>query len=77
MIYSYKAAADFAPTFVSQNIKDWLGYEPEEYLANPDFWRCCVHPDDLAAVEVQSVQLFKNGRHTVEYRFLKSPSENS
>jgi PAS domain S-box-containing protein len=71
VIYSYKAAGDFAPTFVSQNIKDWLGYDPEEYLANPDFWRCCVHPDDLAAVEVQSVQLFKNDRHTIEYRFLK------
>ena len=71
MIYSYKATGDFAPTFVSQNIKDWLGYEPQEYLENPDFWRRCVHPDDLAAVEAESVQLFKTGRHTVEYRFLK------
>ena len=47
VIYSYKATGDFAPTFVSQNIRDWLGYEPEEYLENADFWRRCVHPDDL------------------------------
>jgi adenylate cyclase len=71
VIYSYRATGDFAPTFVSQNIRDWLGYEPSEYLENADFWRRCVHPDDFAAVEAESVQLFKKGRHTVEYRFLK------
>ncbi len=71
VIYSYKAMGDFAPTFVSSNIGDWLGYEPREYLENADFWRRCVHPDDLAAVEAQSLQLFKKGRHAVEYRFLK------
>jgi adenylate cyclase len=71
VIYSYRASGDFAPTFVSQNIRDWLGYEPREYLENADFWRRCVHPDDFAAVEAESVQLFKKGRHTTEYRFLK------
>jgi adenylate cyclase len=71
VIYSYKATGDFAPTFVSQNIKDWLGYEPQEYLEDAEFWRRCVHPDELAAVEAESIQLFKKGRHTVEYRFLK------
>jgi adenylate cyclase len=71
VIYSYKATGDFAPTFVSQNIRDWLGYEPREYLEHPDFWRRCVHPDELATVEAESVQLFKKGRHMVEYRFLK------
>ena len=67
VIYSYRATGDFAPTFVSQNIGDWLGYEPSEYLENADFWRRCVHPDDFAAVEAESVQLFKKGRHTTEY----------
>ncbi|CAN7353047.1 PAS domain-containing protein [Phyllobacterium sp. LjRoot231] len=71
VIYSYRATGDFAPTFVSQNIKDLLGYEPQEYLENADFWRRCVHPDELAAVEAESVHLFKEGHHTVEYRFLK------
>ena len=71
VIYSYKATGDFAPTFVSQNIRDWLGYEPREYLEHADFWRRCVHPDELATVEAESVQLFQKGRHTVEYRFLK------
>jgi PAS domain S-box-containing protein len=71
VIYSYRATGDFAPTFVSQNIKDWLGYEPREYLESADFWQSRVHPDEIAAVEAESGQLFKKGRHTVEYRFLK------
>ncbi len=71
VIYSYKATGDFAPTFVSQNIRNLLGYEPQEYLENADFWRRCVHPDELAAVEAESLHLFKQGHHTVEYRFLK------
>jgi PAS domain S-box-containing protein len=71
VIYSYRATGDFAPTFVSDNIRDWLGYEPQEYLEHPDFWRSRVHPDDLAAVEAEVGQLFKKGSHTVEYRFLK------
>lgn len=71
VIYSYKATGDFAPTFVSQNIREWLGYEPREYLEDAEFWRRCVHPDDLAAVEAESVRLFKKGDHTTEYRFRK------
>jgi len=71
VIYSYKATGDFAPTFVSKNIKDRLGYEPQEYLENPDFWRSRVHPDELSAVEAEGVTLFKKGFNTVEYRFRK------
>jgi len=71
VIYSYRATGDFAPTFVSENIRDWLGYETEEYLQNADFWRSHVHLDDLNRVEAQSGDLYRNGNHTVEYRFLK------
>ena len=74
VIYSFKATGDFAPTFVSQNIRDWLGYEPEEYLENPEFWWRCVHPDDRKNVEAQSARLYQRGRNTVEYRFLKKDS---
>ncbi|WP_048709236.1 PAS domain-containing protein [Microvirga massiliensis] len=72
VVYSFEACGDYRPTFVSENIRDWLGYEPWEYLESPDFWRRCVHHDDLAAVEAEFSHLFERGRHTVEYRFLKS-----
>jgi adenylate cyclase len=71
VIYSYKASGDFAPIIISENIKNVLGYEPGEYLQNADFWHSRVHPDDLARVEAESSKLYKNGHHTVEYRFLK------
>jgi PAS domain S-box-containing protein len=71
VIYSYKASGDFAPIIISENIKNVFGYEPSEYLENADFWRSRVHLDDLARVEAESSNLYKNGRHTVEYRFLK------
>ena len=71
VIYSYKATGDFAPTFVSENIRHWLGYEPQEYLQHPDFWWSRVHPDDLAAVQAGVAQFFQKGLHTIEYRFLK------
>jgi len=71
VIYSFKAKDDYAPTFVSENIKRLLGYCPEKYLEHADFWRNNVHPEDLAAVEAEQVKLFEKGRHAVEYRFRK------
>ena len=61
VVYSFRASGDFAPTFVSDSIQGMLGYRPDEYLENADFWRSCVHPDDLAGVEAEQVQLFQNG----------------
>ncbi len=71
VIYSYEAKGSFWPTFVGPNIKTLLGYEPDEYLAHPDFWRRCVHPDDLSEVEAETVHLYEKGHHAVEYRFLR------
>ena len=48
VVYSFEAGGSYAPTFVSDNIKRVLGYEPDQYLKDPDFWRARVHPEDLA-----------------------------
>ncbi len=71
VVYSFRASGDFAPTFVSDSIQGMLGYQPDEYLENADFWRSCVHPEDLAKVEAEQVQLFETGQHLAEYRFRK------
>ena len=71
VIYSFKAKNDYAPTFVSENIKRLLGYCPEKYLEHADFWRSNVHPEDLASVEAEQSKLFEKGRHVAEYRFRK------
>ena len=69
VIYSFKATADFAPTFISDNITSVFGYTPAEYLADPSFWRDRVHPGDLVRVEEAISAFFHNGIHAVEYRF--------
>jgi PAS domain S-box-containing protein len=69
VIYSFKATGDYAPTFVSENIREFLGYELSDYLENPNFWRERVHPEDLAGVEDEITSLFSNGMHGLEYRF--------
>jgi two-component system, sensor histidine kinase and response regulator len=71
VVYSFRASGDFAPTFVSDSIQGMLGYRPDEYLENADFWRSCVHPDDLAGVEAEQAKLFRTGQHLAEYRFRK------
>ena len=69
VLYSFKAAGDYAPTFISANIKDLFGYEPSEYMADPEFWRRAVHPDDLGWVEAEFSRLLRIERCTLEYRF--------
>ena len=71
VVYSFRASGDFAPTFVSDSIRGMLGDRPDEYLENANFWRSCVHPDELAGVEAEQAQLFRTGQHLAEYRFRK------
>jgi len=71
VIYSFKARGDFAPTFVSENIRLMLGYDVDEYMKDASFWKQRVHPDDLSRVERQQEQLFITGENLAEYRFRK------
>ncbi|MEX2167303.1 MAG: response regulator [Methyloceanibacter sp.] len=71
VVYSFAATGDFAPSFVSASIELLLGYKPEEYLRNADFWRGHVHPEDLPEVEAKQVELFRTGENLAEYRFRK------
>jgi two-component system sensor histidine kinase/response regulator len=71
VVYSFAATGDFAPTFVSASIQLMLGYRPDEYLQDADFWRGHVHPADLPEVEAKQVELFSAGEHLAEYRFRK------
>ena len=71
VVYSFAATGDYRPTFVSASIGPMLGYTPDEYLEDADFWRGHVHPDDLPEIEAKQVELFRAGEHHSEYRFRK------
>ena len=69
VVYSSKATGDFGATFISDNIKSQLGYDPEEYLKDSSFWVEHIHPEDRDRVLANLSDLFKKGYHVHEYRF--------
>ncbi|MFZ4554345.1 MAG: response regulator [Burkholderiales bacterium] len=68
IVYSYDAQT-FAPTFVSPNLPEQLGYAAEDYLRDAEFWTQRVHPDDLARVNAELDAIWKAGHGELEYRF--------
>jgi PAS domain S-box-containing protein len=69
MICSFEARGGHAPTFISDNVRDLLGYEPSDYLAGPEFWLERVHPADLPRVRSLFPRLLETGHNGIEYRF--------
>ena len=67
---SFEAAGDYAPTFISENVRELFGYEPSEYLADPHFVPHRIHPEDQERIEMAVGGLFKAGHVVNEYRFL-------
>ena len=50
VVYSNPAETLTSTTYVSPQIKDLLGYTPEEWLADPIFWIKALHPEDRQRV---------------------------
>jgi len=70
VVYRCEATGDYPATFISENIKRQLGYEPEQFTKDPGFWANHIHPDDRNHVFSNLGVLFENGYHSHEYRFL-------
>ena len=49
-IYTFKAEANFAPTYISDNVTGLVGWIPRHFLENPRFWIKHVHPKDRRRV---------------------------
>jgi PAS domain S-box-containing protein len=70
ILYTCVVTGDFAITFISENIKQQFGYEPDDFLGSSSFRSSRIHPDDSSRVAGNMKSLLKNGNHTDEYRFL-------
>ena len=58
-------------TFVSPQIQTILGYSPEEWLADPEFWQERLHPEDRQAVMDRVDHCERTGQpFDMEYRML-------
>ncbi len=72
IIYSSVPSGDFKLTFVSANASRVLGYDPEEMVADPNFWFEHIHPDDIPNIFSSLAMVFVEGQRTYEYRFRTS-----
>jgi PAS domain S-box-containing protein len=64
-----RASGDFGATFLSANVRDVLGYEPDEFYGDPEFWLRNIHVDDSERVVAGMQILLQRGSYTLEYRF--------
>ena len=68
-IYTCESVPPYAPTFISANLTEMLGYTVKEFLATPGFWADHIHPDDRDRVFAGIPRLYAQGTHLHEYRF--------
>ncbi|MBS1780856.1 MAG: PAS domain-containing protein [Bacteroidetes bacterium] len=63
-------------SFVSDKVKSILGYSPEEWYSDPDFWANHIHPEDRAqAVQYCLVKTRESQNHSLDYRMIKADGD--
>ncbi|MGP8201708.1 MAG: PAS domain-containing protein [Limisphaerales bacterium] len=62
---------NFQFTFVSRQSEDILGYAPQAWLDNPNFWEERLHPQDAAkAIQTAREMAARGQPYTCEYRMI-------
>jgi diguanylate cyclase (GGDEF)-like protein/PAS domain S-box-containing protein len=71
VIYSYKIKQGRpVVTYINQNVKNVIGFEPDEIMQNPRLWRNSFHPEDVSIIKTNTLHLLKNKEPVhFEYRF--------
>lgn len=72
VIYACRPDGDYGATFISDNVRFQLGYEPSDFTNDPQFWADRIHEDDKGRILSGLNKLFEQGFHNHEYRFLHS-----
>src|SRR5919202_5882595 len=68
VIFSCKPYGDYEATFISENVKDVLGYESIAFLEDEEFWVHNLPPDELERVINSLANLFAHEFYFQEYR---------
>ncbi|WP_017715993.1 PAS domain S-box protein [Kamptonema formosum] len=69
VIFSCQTGGDCAATFMSENVREILGYEAREFVGNANLWASCVHPEDREIL-LAAPHSFQQELAVYEYRFL-------
>jgi PAS domain S-box-containing protein len=75
VIYTTRPSGDYATTFMSENVRSLLGFDPDQFLADPGFCTKQIHPDDVAGIYEALPKLMELGRQRLEFRFLTNTGE--
>ncbi|MEH2290655.1 PAS domain S-box protein [Nostoc sp.] len=70
VIYSSKTPEYFSTTFISENVKEMVGYEAQEFIDNSSFWLYRVHPQDIELISEKFSHFVEQEYITYEYRWL-------
>ena len=70
VIFTCEPAGSYGVTYISDNVKTILGYDPSQFLEDADFWAAHIHPDDREKILARIGQIFEHGFHQHELRFL-------
>lgn len=70
VIYTCKPHGDFETTFMSENIRELVGYEVQEFLEVPNFWVTIMHPEDKERIFASFSKLPQKGYYNEIYRIL-------
>lgn len=68
-IYSSPMDPNIDTNWISGDVKRVTGFEVEEYLSEPDFWRKRIHPDDAESIFEMYKTLSFNDEIILEYRW--------
>ncbi|MFM7407321.1 MAG: GAF domain-containing protein [Cuspidothrix sp.] len=70
IVFSCEPKNDYRATFISDNVQQVLGYLPQDFLEQPNFWVDHLHPDDRDPVLTGLTQLAESEIYSHEYRLL-------
>jgi PAS domain S-box-containing protein len=68
VIYSRALGGDHAITFISENIKDLMGYDPQDFSDDAGFWLSKMHPEDAGNFAAGIDAGMRQGVYAREYR---------
>jgi PAS domain S-box-containing protein len=69
MTFTGKPHYPYGNTYMSENVREVLGYAPSDFVEDPKFWADRIHSDDKARVLEEQKRLLEDDRLVCEYRF--------
>lgn len=68
VIYTCEPRGHYKTTFMSSNIKEILGYLPEDFIDSPTFWETIIHPEEKDRVIADFKGTVQTGYYSDVYR---------